>query len=167
MIQVRNIGSLAMEKWKQILGWPNYEISNLGNVRGRHGVIETFIVKGYVSFNVSGGTNKRKSLRVHREVLRAFTGDSPGLCACHNDGNPLNCNLDNLRWDTHRGNEKDKKKHGTYLDGESHHQCKLTKEQVVFIKHSLEKGIVLAKRFGVSDSNICEIRHGRSWKCLS
>lgn len=37
---------------------------------------------------------------------------------CHNDGNPKNNWLYNLRWDTHLNNEKDKELHGTRHFGE-------------------------------------------------
>ena len=111
------IGDIEMiEKWKQVVGWPDYEISDQGNIKGRHGTVNTFLVKGYLAFNVCID-NRRKSLRVHREVLRAFVDDRSELCACHNDGNTQNCCLDNLRWDTHKGNESDKIIHGTCMIG--------------------------------------------------
>lgn len=58
--------------------------------------------------------NVRNSFLVHRLVLAAFVGPCPsGMEGCHNDGNPLNNSVDNLRWDTHRNNEADKRRHGT------------------------------------------------------
>lgn len=155
------------ERWFEVVGWPGYRISTFGRVAGKHGLLSLFTVRGYLAFNVVNGRNRRKSLRVHREVLRSFRGDRPNMCACHNDGDVKNCHLDNLRWDTHKGNEADKKKHGTSLDGTNHHQCKLTKEQALVIKNSDEKGVVLAARFGVTSSLVCAIRRGRAWRCLS
>jgi hypothetical protein len=61
------------------------------------------------------------SARVHRLVLEAFVGPCPeGMVGCHNDGDPLNNRLDNLRWDTPSNNERDKWVHGT------HHQRRKT-----------------------------------------
>ena len=109
------------ETWLPVIGWPRYEVSDLGNVRGAHGPIKTFLVKGYLGFNVATAGGARKSLRVHREVLRAHKGDAPGLQCRHLDGNVLNCRLDNLAWGTQRDNEADKRKHGTVYQGERHH----------------------------------------------
>lgn len=154
---------MITEEWKPVLDWPEYEISNLGNVRSRRGAIRTFAVDGYLSFNACKGS-KRRSLRVHREVLRAFIGDEPDLMALHNDGVPANCILSNLRWGTRLDNELDKKKHGTSLDGARHHQAKLTESQVAEIRSSQEKRAILAIRFGVSARQIWTIRTGRSWR---
>jgi hypothetical protein len=56
----------------------------------------------------------KKAVLVHHLVLIAFVGPRPeGFDGCHNDGNPANNCLDNLRWDTPSGNMRDKRKHGT------------------------------------------------------
>jgi len=156
---------LSSEKWESVLNWPAYEVSNMGNVRGRYGRIKTFSVQGYLTFNVSKKRDVRASLRVHREVLRSFVGDSE-LCCCHNDGDKLNNHLTNLRWDTHKGNEADKVEHGTKMQGESHHQSKLTKMQAIFVKTSSLGGAELARKFGISRSQIYNIRKSRSWRSL-
>lgn len=52
---------------------------------------------------------------VHRIVLEAFVGPCPaGLEGCHNDGDPTNNCLVNLRWDTHQNNNLDKRRDGTH-----------------------------------------------------
>jgi len=54
--------------------------------------------------------------RVHRLVLEAFIGPAPkGTICCHNDGDPTNNRLENLRWDTHSSNTRDAIRHGTYV----------------------------------------------------
>lgn len=48
-------------------------------------------------------------------MLTAFVGPRPdGMVTCHNDGNPANNNLSNLRWDTQSNNQLDAVKHGTH-----------------------------------------------------
>lgn len=55
---------------------------------------------------------KPRCYLVHRLILEAFRGTCPdGLEACHNDGDPLNNRLENLRWDTHKSNVADRKRH--------------------------------------------------------
>lgn len=65
-----------------------------------------------VAVLVSG---KRKYQYVHILVLNAFVGPCPkDMEGCHNDGDPLNNRLGNLRWDTHAGNVDDSIRHGTF-----------------------------------------------------
>jgi flavin-dependent thymidylate synthase len=46
-------------------------------------------------------------------MLESFVGQAPdGTQACHNDGNPLNNTLENLRWDTAQGNADDRVRDG-------------------------------------------------------
>lgn len=57
---------------------------------------------------------KGKMKLVHRLVAEAFLGSCPpGMEACHNNGNPSDNRLSNIRWDTHKNNEDDKRRHGT------------------------------------------------------
>jgi hypothetical protein len=63
----------------------------------------------------------------------------PGMEACHNNGDPTDNRLCNLRWDTHANNEADKIRHGTYfirarLKGERNGNSKLTEEEVRLIR---------------------------------
>lgn len=121
-----------MENWKPVVGYEeSYEVSDLGNVRTTNGrlvkdswgnlkatesveVKKTTNSKGYkvVALNYLG---KRKMKKVHRLVACAFLGEPPPGkdLVCHNDGNPGNNILSNLRWDDHSENNKDKRKHGT------------------------------------------------------
>ena len=51
-------------------------------------------------------------------VLITHVGPRPeGMQVCHGDGNRSNDKLENLRWDTHKNNEADKKLHGTSNNG--------------------------------------------------
>lgn len=153
-----------IEQWKPVVDWINYEISDKGNVRGKHGKIKTFKILGYISFNVAKGRMKRKSLRVHREVLKAFKGNIHGLCVRHLDGNKENCCLENLAWGTHKENESDKRRHGRNLAGERHHQHILTLAQVRNIRKSPLQSIHLAKLYNVHKDTVYRIRQGRGWK---
>lgn len=65
-----------------------------------------------VSLTVNGSG---KSEWVHRLILRTFVGECPGgMECCHNDGNPKNNNVENLRWDTPKSNRYDCVSHGRH-----------------------------------------------------
>lgn len=100
-----------------------------------------------------------------RLLLEVFVGECPdGMECCHNDGNPGNCWLDNLRWDTHLNNILDKINHGT-------HGFKLVEAQVVEIIDLCHSKVLsdaeLSKKFKVSISCIRAITRGWQWKHLT
>jgi len=107
--------------------------------------------------------------QVHRLVLEAFVGPCPeGMECCHNDGDPFNNKLTNLRWDTHVGNMKDKECHGTHGKGERNAGAKLTEATVLRIRRILDKGKVsrpkVAAYFKVSYMTIVLIHRRKTWK---
>jgi hypothetical protein len=155
------IASVEQEQWRKVVGWGKYEVSSLGRVRRKGKILSTFIVQGYVSFNVSNG-EKRKSLRVHRQMLRSFVGESELLCR-HIDGNRTRNTLDNIAYGTSKENENDKLAHGRRLLGEKHHQAKLSESDVLDIRNSMQRGVDLSKRYGVCPTQICKIRKRKSW----
>jgi hypothetical protein len=112
---------------------------------------------------------KKTSHYVHRLVLQAFVGPNPeGTVCCHNDGDPSNNRLNNLRWDTYRANEQDKLRHGTWLVG-SQINAKLTEEEVLEIRRLKSGGATfaaLAITYGVSRQNVAAIVHRRAWHHL-
>ncbi len=100
---------------------------------------------------------------IHQLVLNAFVGLCPdGMECCHENGDPGNNNLSNLRWDTKLSNEADKKKHGTVLYGLKNHSTKLSTEQIAQIKNL--KGAMfqreIAKTFNISQSHVSNIHNG-------
>lgn len=105
---------------------------------------------------------------VHRLVLEAFVGPCPDeMECCHNDGNPLNNALDNLRWDTKRANQADRVKHGTHSRGERNANAKLTEADVRAIRAEHASGgasqAELSRKYGVDPALIGRIIQRRSW----
>lgn len=89
-----------------------------------------------------------------------------GMECCHNDGNPLNNAVENLRWDTRLSNAADRLKHGNCPMGEEHSCAKLIEAQVREIRdHPRGYGFrrKLARKFGVHIGTIQRIRAGTSW----
>lgn len=125
---------------------------------------------GYLTINLTKGGGQKQNRSVHRLVLEAFVGPCPdGLVACHNDGDPRNNDLSNLRWDTPLANSDDKLLHGTMCRGEAARHAKLREHEVLDIRRLGAEGhstSSLAERFQVSVRNIRAIISGRSWRHL-
>lgn len=114
----------AVERWVPIPGHEGYEVSDLGHLRSLDRVIHCrngkrlrrrgqplrrWQERGYWMVRLGSG----RQWAVHRLVLTAFVGPCPdGMEGCHNDGDPSNARLSNLRWDTPRENAQDVIRHG-------------------------------------------------------
>lgn len=108
-----------------------------------------------------------KSSRAHIIACRMAHGARPeGGDVAHSCGNKACLNPRHLRWATRSENEMDKVEHGRSLRGTRHHHNKLTDAEARLIKSSNERGVDLAKAFGVTPSQVCAIRNGRSWGWL-
>lgn len=164
------------ELWKVIPMDSGYEVSSIGRVRNvRTGrILKPWLAgAGYLYVNLWRSGIKTG---VHRLVAHAFLGDppSPRHEVAHNDGNPVNNCVENLRWATHAENQADIKKHGTgYYHGwrgESHPTAKLTNQKVLEIRrryhHENASRKALACEFGVSTSSVDQIVQGRTWNHL-
>lgn len=167
------------EEWRTIPGFPDYEVSNLGAVRSwrnRYGVRpdKPKLLKqtpnrkrgGYMNVTLRSPEGESKLRRVHALVLEAFVGPRPeGFDSCHNDGNPANNHLDNLRWADRRTNLSDKISHGTAPVGTRSNFARISTESVNEIKAARgagERVAVLAARYGVSAAQVYRICTGKS-----
>lgn len=157
------------EQWLDIRGWEGfYQVSNHGRVRRMpsavplQGKINKY---GYRLFTLSRPGVPRKEKFAHLLVLEHFVGERPARhYGCHNDGVPLNCHVDNLRWDTMKANQADRIRHGTDQFGERNACAKLTEAAVVEIRACSGRAKELAEKFGVTPSLISHIRARRAWR---
>ncbi|HWT40465.1 MAG TPA: NUMOD4 domain-containing protein, partial [Dongiaceae bacterium] len=80
---------------------------------------------------------------VHHLVADHFVGNKPdgSVQICHNDGNPLNPNFGNLRYDTPTGNASDRVRHGTDAIGENNPASKYSVSEVKHVKTLLSEGL--------------------------
>jgi hypothetical protein len=124
---------------------------------------------GYPVVSLRIDKGKRKQKAVHALVLEAFIGPCPkGMEACHfPDRNKTNCNLENLRWDTPKGNRADSVKHGTQVRGETTGTAVLTEKQVRDIRRRFANGenkTALAERFNAGWTTIARVVNNETWK---
>lgn len=181
---------MAIDKWVPVVGFPGYEVSDSGQIRSRlksqgnrsgknNGILQGSTVMQKNGSPKSNVVGLRKLGRIyhrprHRIILESFIGPCPdGMEACHNDGNPLNNILENLRWDTHSSNMKDCVKHGTNnlknSKGEKNLNSKLTASNILRIRAADRiYGYVtsLSKELNVSRSAIKDVLCGKTWRHL-
>jgi hypothetical protein len=128
--------------------------------------------KGHLRTRLTLRSGIRERHYVHRLILLAFVGPAPaGFQACHNDGNPVNNALSNLRWDTPTGNVRDSIKHGTFFGGKRAARPKLTAELVRSIRAAhFRDGVPirqLARTHGLHHKTIWEAVRGLTWKSVA
>jgi hypothetical protein len=182
-----------VEQWKPVVGYEGfYEVSNLGRVKSldrvchdKNGLAKRF--KGrFLTCTVKADTHSKylvvklgsvygqssKTRYVAHLVLEAFERPRPdGMECCHCDGNSLNNQFSNLRWDTPQKNTLDKYKHGTILWGSKNHQAQLKEDQVLeirakYVRYSRYKSNSkeLADEYGVNIQVIGKIVRRERWK---
>lgn len=104
------------EEWRSVLGFPKYEVSDMGVIRGLRGkgkiMRPTLSKPGYLRLNLfNKGEKSYKS--VHVVVLTAFKGPRPdGYDARHINGIKQDNRNINLEWGTSVQNMNDKIAHG-------------------------------------------------------
>jgi hypothetical protein len=84
-----------------------YSISKDGTVQNKKSgkVIKPFYSKGYPIVSLSDDNAKQKNCLVHRLVAFVHLPNPENKPVVnHKDGNPLNCNVDNLEWCTQKEN---------------------------------------------------------------
>ena len=99
------------EKWKNISGFSNYQVSNLGNIKSKktdHILKQQLNEKKYCVITLFDDNRKKRTLRVHRLVANAFIENSNNLPQInHKDGNKQNNYINNLEWCNNSYNQKE------------------------------------------------------------
>lgn len=162
------------EEWKDHPRYEGlYQFSKMGRVKSFHRNKQGKIIKPTVTTHGRLVVNLRARghchmFFVHRLVLETFVGPCPpGLQCCHNDGNPQNNWLTNLRWDTPKSNVQDSIKHGVHVHGVKFPQSKLKDSDIPKIFQLSNSGMSLGsigESFGVSDETIRRVLTRKIWK---
>lgn len=138
---------LPGERWLPVAGYEGaYEVSDLGRIRGldremlgKDGVVQAKrggimrprrLRSGHITTGLHA-RNVSNTVLVHRLVLSTFVGPPPdGTECCHNNGNPADNRLANLRWASHLENMDDQRRHGT-----NHNSAKTSCAQQHLLRH--------------------------------
>jgi len=158
-----------------IKGFENYAVDDQGNIfslpkKTRKGIriLKSSVGKnGYPMLDLCKD-GKIKRFLVHRLIAQTLLPNPNNKEQVnHINGNKLDNRLENLEWNTRSENQKHAIKIGLRsAKGEKNSQSKITEQDVLYIRKSEEKGSILAKKFNISHSSICDIRKGRSWSYL-
>jgi hypothetical protein len=95
-----------MEEWQTIKEFPNYDISNFGNIMNNKTgkSLKLSIKSGYYNISLTNN-NIHKTFKVHRLVALAFIENPENKSEVnHKDKNKLNNHFTNLEWMTRREN---------------------------------------------------------------
>lgn len=100
------------EVWKTVESHPNYEVSNIGNVRNTKTGRTLSPCLSNCGYEVVSLSNNGKitSANVHTLVAKAFlTNEQPDFYTDvhHIDGDKLNNKVENLQWTTHAKNKNE------------------------------------------------------------
>ncbi len=105
------------ECWRNISGYLNYQVSNVGRVRNSFtgNILKPNGYRKYYSVCLYND-KKRKDFQIHRLVAQEFIDNLDGKpCVDHIDHNVLNNCVNNLRWVSKSQNAMNMKKHKNTL----------------------------------------------------
>jgi hypothetical protein len=170
---------LASEEWREAPGFPGYRVSNLGRVmtswRSGPNPVPFYCWRilsrrpeksGHLHVEIKG-----KRHFVHKLALLAFVGPKPNGHEClHDDNNPANNRITNIRWGTKSENYADRVRSGKGNGGERHGMAKLKDADVVEMRSLYATGKWPSQRlgikFGVSQSVALDAVRGVSFRHL-
>jgi hypothetical protein len=98
------------EKWQLCADFPGYQVSSLGRLKGKRGMIldPGKNKEGYIVAFFGSGKNK-KTIQVHREVAKAFIPNPDNKKEVHHINTIRHDNkVKNLQWVTHTENQRAK-----------------------------------------------------------
>lgn len=166
------------EEWRVCPTNENYQVSSKGRVRratfspnrkSKPGdFIKPQVDKKGRPFVGLWKDGKMARMPVSRLVAFAFLGTPPTISheVAHNNGDPLNNEVENLRWATRKENHADKILHGTQQHGDANGHSKLTTAQVKeILSHPPDVNrSALAREYGVSQVTVSRILRRELWK---
>lgn len=161
-------------EYRDIPGFPGYRVGDDGSVWSKHErwpkrswrKLSMFENKsGYIQVSL-WSNGERRMCYAHRLIALAFMGECPsGMEVCHNDGDPTNNNINNLRYGTRKDNMDDQRRLGTLCMGTRRWNAILDESKVKLIRKSSARGsILLATEFGVTPRAIRKVINRDTWK---
>ncbi len=111
--------------------------------------------------------NTRAIYKVSYSLFIREIGMADGIVIRHMCDNKLCINPDHLLEGTHQDNVADRVSRNRSAIGENNGRSKLTKDEVMYIKHSPERQYILAKQFNVDRKVIYDIKNNITWKHIN
>ena len=143
------------EYWLPLPGYEDYAVSNTGRVaslyRTKRGGLREVRVPARIMRQTKAGNylwvqvinnGHRRRLGVHQIVAMAFLPPVPGSeVIAHENGNPLDNRVENLRRKTYKENAADMVRHGTVLVGFRNKSCRVSFADVQAIRRMRADGM--------------------------
>lgn len=172
---------MKLEEWRDIKDYPNYQVSNFGNVKSKERISECCYnshrktKERILSTHISNGYKtvclfkKRKyTKRIHKLVAQEFIPNPKNYSYInHKDGNKLNNCVDNLEWCSASHNVKEAYKLGLAKPSDKQKRivsewCKKNKPKPIvqldinenFIKE-WNSAVEVENKIGISRKSIC------------
>ena len=166
---------MSKEFYKVIPGFPNYEVSDLGNVRNKKTgkVLKPYLTRGYLRVSLYDDEGKRCCKLLHRIAAEAFIPNPEKLPVVnHINGCKTDARVTNLEWVTHSENmshaHRSKLRPKTDSKGENNGFAKLSEIEAREIKRHAIAGMMtqneIAVLYNVSRSTVKDIKSGRRWE---
>lgn len=176
----------ALEVWREVPGYPSYEVSDQGRVRrscaksgwsAGHILRPASMRSGHKFVVLTDSAGYARKQFVHRLVAQAFIGPPPfdRAMVLHHDDVPTNNTPGNLYWGTYAENAADARlnrrrperiRNRGAQPGEENSSAVLTEDQVRRIKGMLGLGLCgacIARLHGVRKETIYAIAKRRTW----
>ena len=152
------------EEFRDIPGYPDYQVSNYGRVLSNRGSSPKYIgsitKNGRPMVTLTKAVNQHATFTIHQLVADAFLDQPEGLIIRHKDGDPSNNHVSNLEFGTLSDNTQDRIQHGTNGN-------KLTLRKVRIIRGLRKLGFTnkrLQEIFGVSKKCITRVCQRKTWR---
>ncbi|MDO1500173.1 NUMOD4 domain-containing protein [Winogradskyella maritima] len=173
------------EEWKPIefddgiADNEKYKISNYGRIINCKGEQEVLVKKtyinGYQNLPLKQKRNGKLTSRyVHKLLAEHFLEKNDGVCVIHLNYDKTDNRIENLKWATKREKELHQfnnpsweqvvEKRGKKIGKLNEGKVKIIKRQ---LKNNKTRISMIAKRFGVSDTQIHRIKRGENWSSVS
>jgi hypothetical protein len=155
-----------MEEWRVINDFPNYSVSNIGNVMNNktNKLLKLCDKSGYYNVSLTNITlnNKiKKTMKVHRLVACAFIENPENKPEVnHKDKNKLNNKVSNIEWNTRLENCQHKSIGLVYKSNKNRPITRLSKDS----EDEIEKynSIEDAGKWAVENKFTCNSHNGRN-----
>lgn len=169
------------EKWKEIefddkiCENEKFKISNYGRIinckADKEFLVKQYYINGYQNLPVRQKKNGKQTSRyVHKLVAEHFSERNDGIYVIHLNYDKTDNRVENLKWATKREKELHQFNNPNWkevIEKRNRSIGKLTEGKVRIIKRQLKNKRtrikMIAKRFGVSDTQIHRIKKGENW----